>query len=191
MAGYTELIKNFEKIRDFTRDFFIYGFKARNDYNKLSPRSYDNERRRIESYLNELIIKNQDYRGKTISISSNTTAKTSNPLFKVWQTKSFTKNDCFLHFVILDILSNNKCLNISEIAETITDSYITESNDGEPIDSMTIRNKLNEYTRLGILDASKQGRTLYYSLAANPINDMDTETRESLFLVLSFYKNRR
>lgn len=189
MAGYTELIKNFEKIRDFTRDFFVYGFKARNDYTKLSPRSYDNERRRIESYLNELIIKNQDNRGKTISISSNTTAKTSNPLFKVWQTKSFTKNDCFLHFVILDILSIHECLNVTEIVEIICQSYIAESNDADPIDSMTIRNKLNEYTKLGILETAKQGKTLFYALAINPLHNINAETKEQLDLVLSFYKN--
>ena len=189
MAGYTELIKNFEKIRDFTRDFFVYGFKARNDYTKLSPRSYDNERRRIESYLNELIIKNQDNRCKTISISSNTTAKTSNPLFKVWQTKSFTKNDCFLHFVILDILSIHERLNVTEIVEIISEKYTSEHNDEEPIDSMTIRNKLNEYTKLGILGTAKQGKTLYYTIASNPLHNINSKTREQLDLALSFYKN--
>ncbi|MDF2592399.1 MAG: hypothetical protein K0S75_1865 [Clostridia bacterium] len=189
MAGYSELIKNFEKIRDFTRDFLIYGFKTRNDYTRLSPRSYDNERRRIESYLSELIAKNQDSRGKTISISSNTTAKSSNPLFKVWQTKSFTKNDCFLHFVILDILSTHERLNVTEIAEIISENYITESNNEDPIDLMTIRNKLNEYTKLGILEAAKHGKTLYYALAPNPLLKINPETRENLDLALSFYKN--
>lgn len=189
MSGYSELIKNFEKIRDFTRDFLVYGFKTRNDYTRLSPRSYDNERRRIESYLNELIVKNQDNRGKTISISSNTTAKTYNPLFKVWQTKSFTRNDCFLHFVILDILSNHKSLNVTEISEIISRSYITETNDAEPADSMTIRNKLNEYTKLGILETAKQGKTLYYSLASNPLLNINNETKDNLDLALSFYKN--
>lgn len=189
MAGYSELIKNFEKIRDFTRDFFVYGFKARNDYTKLSARSYDNERRRIESYLSELIVKNQDSRGKTLSISSNTTAKSSNPLFKVWQTKSFTRNDCFLHFVILDILSIHKSLNVTEIAEMISTSYTIESSTEEPIDPMTIRNKLNEYVKLGILTAVKQGKTLYYALAANPLQSINSKTNDQLNLALSFYKN--
>jgi hypothetical protein len=189
MAGFTELIKNFEKIRDFTRDFFVYGFKSRNDYNKLSARSYDNERRRIESYLNELIVKNQDNRGKTISISSNTIAKTSNPLFKIWQTKSFTKNDCFLHFVILDILSMHESFNVAEITERISECYITESNANEPIDTMTIRNKLNEYTKLGILESTKRGKTLYYSLVSDTLSSINSDTLENLNSALSFYKN--
>lgn len=189
MAGYTELIKNFEKVRTFTRDFFVYGFKVRNDFNELSSRSYDNERRRIESYLSELIIKKHDSKGKTISISSNTTAKTANPLFKIWQTKSFTRNDCFLHFVILDILSEYASLNVGEIAELISTSYIIESNDNPPIDTMTIRNKLNEYAKLGILKSTKNGKTLLYSLSPSPIHDLQPEVRESLDIALSYYKN--
>lgn len=189
MAGYTELIKNFKKIRSFTRDFFIYGFKGRSDFAELSPRSYDNERRRIESYLGELILKKSDLKGKTISISSNTTAKTSNPLFKIWQTKSFTKRDCFLHFLILDSLKEHKCLNVGEIAEIISISYASQLIVNEPVDTMTIRNKLNEYTRLGILEAEKSGKTLYYSLSRNPFEEMDPKTREALDIALSYYKN--
>lgn len=190
MAGYTELIKNFEKIRVFARDFFIYGFKGRSHYSTLSPRSYDNERRRIESYLSDLIVRNRDKNGKTISISSNTTAKTSNPLFKVWQTKSFTKNDCFLHFVILDILSvHDQGLGVGEIAEIISKEYTIEANIDYLIDSMTIRNKLNEYTKLGILKAKKCGKALYYSLESNPLSNLTPSASEGLANALSYYNN--
>ena len=51
--AYSELIKNFERIRDYMREFYVYGFKSRDDYNKKSVRSYDNERRRIESWLGD------------------------------------------------------------------------------------------------------------------------------------------
>lgn len=189
MAGYSELIKNFEKIRDFTRDFFIYGFKGRGDYRSVSLRSYDNERRRIESYLSEHIVKRHDSRGKTISISSNTTAKASNPLFKIWQTKSFTKKDCFLHFVILDILSIRSGLSVTDIAGITSRDYAGELSDCEPVDVMTIRNKLNEYTRLGILETKKQGKTLHYSLLQNPLAALKIDTRKGLDTALSFYKN--
>lgn len=33
------------------RDFYVYGFKSRDDYQKKSARSYDDERRRLESWL--------------------------------------------------------------------------------------------------------------------------------------------
>ena len=52
MSSYNELIKNFEKIRGYMREFYVYGFKSRNDYDKKSARSYDDERRRLERIEN-------------------------------------------------------------------------------------------------------------------------------------------
>lgn len=49
--AYSELIKNFDRIRDYMRQFYVYGFRSRNAYDKKSARSYDNGRRRIESWL--------------------------------------------------------------------------------------------------------------------------------------------
>ena len=183
MSDYNELIKNFEKIRDFTRDFFIYGYRGRGDYKDVSMRSYDNERRRIESYLVSYITNIRDAKGKTIAISSNTTAQTHNPLFKVWQAKSFTKNDCFLHFAILDILNGETCFTLSEIAEKLFNDYISKFEKAELLDTMTVRNKLNEYTKLGILKTKKNGKTVCYSLADSIILNHEIET------ALAFYQN--
>ena len=44
--SYTELIKNFNRTRDYMREFYVYGFKSREEYNRKSARSYDDERRR-------------------------------------------------------------------------------------------------------------------------------------------------
>ena len=35
------------------REFYVYGFKSRDGYNKKSLRSYDDEKRRKESYRND------------------------------------------------------------------------------------------------------------------------------------------
>ena len=40
--AYSELIKNFDRIRDYMRQFYVYGFKSRTEYDKKSARSYDN-----------------------------------------------------------------------------------------------------------------------------------------------------
>ena len=48
MAVYSELIKNFEKIREYVRDFYIFGFHTRESFDAKSKRTYDNEKRRIE-----------------------------------------------------------------------------------------------------------------------------------------------
>ena len=53
MSSYSELIKNFERIRAYMREFYVYGFKSRDGYNQKSARSYDDERRRIESWLGD------------------------------------------------------------------------------------------------------------------------------------------
>lgn len=52
--AYNELVKNFNRIRDYMREFYIYGFKSRDEYTKKSARSYDDERRRLESWLGGL-----------------------------------------------------------------------------------------------------------------------------------------
>ena len=67
--AYSELIKSFEKIRSYMREFYVYGFKSREEYDAKSARSYDNERRRIESWLGEYMEFRQDASGKTVFIS--------------------------------------------------------------------------------------------------------------------------
>jgi len=51
MSEFQELVKNFDRVRDYIRQFFIYGFKSRNEFDQKSGRTYDNERRRTESWL--------------------------------------------------------------------------------------------------------------------------------------------
>ena len=41
MAAYHELVKNFEKVRAYMREFYVYGFKSRTEYDARSARSYD------------------------------------------------------------------------------------------------------------------------------------------------------
>lgn len=62
--AYSELIKNFNRIRDYMREFYVYGFKSRDEYTGKSARSYDNERRRIESWLGHYMQFRQTVDGK-------------------------------------------------------------------------------------------------------------------------------
>ena len=39
MAVFQELIKNFERIRDYMRQFFVYGYKSRGDFGEKSSRT--------------------------------------------------------------------------------------------------------------------------------------------------------
>ena len=67
--AYSELIKNFDRIRDYMRQFYVYGFKSRTEYDKKSARSYDNERRRIESWLGDFMRFRQTTDGKNVFMS--------------------------------------------------------------------------------------------------------------------------
>ena len=102
--AYHELIKNFERIRDYMREFYLYGFKSREEYNKKSARSYDNERRRIESYLGDYMGFHQTAAGKNIFLSIDSRNSFHNPLYKALKAKSFTDGDITLHFILFDIL---------------------------------------------------------------------------------------
>ncbi len=66
--AYSEVIKNFNRIRDYMREFYIYGFKSREEYNKKSARSYDDERRRLESWLGDHMRFRQTAEGKNVFI---------------------------------------------------------------------------------------------------------------------------
>lgn len=47
--AYSELIKNFQRVRDYMREFYLYGFKSRDAFHKKSARLYDDERRTVKT----------------------------------------------------------------------------------------------------------------------------------------------
>ena len=158
MSEYSELIKNFSRIRDYMREFFVFGFKTRNDFNQKSKRTYDNERRRIENYLGDLTKWEYGDGGKKVFISVDSSKIPVNPFYKAYKSKSFTDNDVILHFLILDILTSNDSLTLDEITDLINDRVELL------FEPQTVRNKLKEYTEYGIITATKEKKAHYYSL---------------------------
>ena len=104
--AYSELVKNLDHIRSYMRDFYVFGFKSRDDYNGKSLRSYDDEKRRLESWLGEYMEFRRTTEGKYAFISIDSRHIRHNPLFKAWKTKSFTSGDITLHFILFDILAS-------------------------------------------------------------------------------------
>lgn len=168
--AYSELVKNFAKAREYMSQFFIYGFKSRNDYNVKSARSYDNERRRIESWLGEYMSFRQSAEGKNVFIALDSRSIQSNPLYKGFKAKSFTSKDITLHFIILDILYGNLALTAGEITEIISAEYCSKLDCQFEPDVSTVRKKLKEYDSLGILKTSKQSNKLLYSINTSQID---------------------
>ena len=163
MAEFSELIKNFNKIRDFMRDFYIYGFKTRADFSIKSARTYDNEKRRCESYLGENFKWSYSGGGKASFVSADCGKIPTNPLFSAWKSKSFTDNDVMLHFFLIDILRS-----AGKSAEELTDEITQKS--GKLFDLQTVRGKCNEYADLGLLTKEKKGKAFHYGLLKDAIN---------------------
>ena len=158
MSEFNELIKSFSKSRAYVRDFFVYGFKTMDDFTGWSSRTYDTERRRLESWLPEYV--NQDYteKGKNIYLSIDSNLLSTNPLYRVWKAKSFTDNDIKLHFYILDYLEANKPQTAEEITDGILNSYHMV------FDAQMVRRKCNEYAEEGLILKTKQGKKILYGV---------------------------
>lgn len=165
MSSYNELIKNFEKIRAYMREFYIYGFKSREEYNKKSARSYDDERRRMESWLGDHMSFVRTPEGKNVFISIDSRVSTHNPFYKALKSKSFTDKDITLHFILFDILySPEIVLSLPEILEKI-DEYLEGFEASMVFDESTVRKKLKEYISQGVMASTKDGKRALYHRA--------------------------
>ena len=163
--AYSELIKKFDKIRAYMRDFYVYGFKSRVEYDLKSARSYDDERRRIESWLGDHMRFAKTAEGKNVFLSVDSRIHRRNPFYKAWKAKSFTDGDITLHFILFDILHTSEVkLTLSELVEEI-DWYLSMTESDMTFDESTVRKKLKEYAENGIIRMEKQGRTVLYSRA--------------------------
>ena len=168
MSSYSELIKNFEKIRAYMRDFYVYGFKSRDDYQKKSARSYDDERRRLESWLGDHMSFVRTPEGKNVFISIDSRTIRHNPLYNAWKAKSFTDGDITLHFILFDILHDPDLKRtVAELLQEIDTKYLAGFETPMMFDESTIRKKLKEYCEAGIIVAEKEGRKVYYRRTDN------------------------
>lgn len=160
--AYSELVKNFERIRSYMREFYVFGFKRRGEYDAKSARSYDNERRRMESWLGDYISFHKDASGKNVFLSLDSRRIPRNPLYKAFKAKSFTRRDLTLHFYIMDLLAEGESLTSKEIVERIGRDYLAHFENAELPDESTVRKKLKEYEALGLLRSDKQDRKVTY-----------------------------
>ena len=178
--AYSELIKNFNRIRTYLRSFYVYGFRHRDEFTQKSARSYDNERRRVESWLGEYMSFGQDEEGRRVFLSVDSRAIPENPLYRAFRTKSFTDRDITLHFHILDILKVTGGLSITSLMDELADR-LSEFETGELPDESTVRKKLREYASLGIVSMEKRGRKTFYVLSEDHVDLQSWETAISFF----------
>ena len=166
--AYSELIKNFNRIRAYLRSFYVLGFQHRREFDQKSARSYDNERRRVESWLGDYMSFGQDAEGRRVFLSVDSRAIPENPLYRAFRTKTFTDLDITLHFYLLDLLSDSKGLPISGVMDGLTNYLSKFDSEGWP-DESTVRKKLKEYVELGLLKTEKHGRETVYLLSRDTV----------------------
>lgn len=182
MTEFQELIKNFDRIRDYMRQFFIYGFKSRSDYGEKSARTYDNERRRIESWLSGYVQSGYTQKEKHVYISVDSKTIPQNPLYAAWKSKSFTDNDILLHFFLLDLLwEHSDGMAAGDLCNEISLHY------GMAFDTQTVRLKLKEYEESEILKSKKYGKRLHYCLSPGP-DSLPSQTWQNLLYAVSFFQ---
>lgn len=155
--AYKELIKKFNQTREYIRSFLVYGFRSRLEFDGKSARSYDNERRRVESWLGDYVAFRTGSAGKNVYLSVDSREILHNPLYRVFKAKSFTKNDIRLHFYLMDILAEHERLTLGEICDGI--AGLTE----DVIEESLVRKKLKEYVSLGLVRKESAGREIVYS----------------------------
>lgn len=180
MSAFQELIGSFPKTREYVRDFFVYGFKSRDEFKDKSPRTYDNERRRLECWLAPYVRRDYAANGSNISLAIDSNLLDSNPLFQVWKTKSFTDYDITLHFLILDLLQDSAALTADEITCRLLSDYDTL------FDTQTVRRKCNAYVKAGLLQKQKSGKTVRYFL--DNALALWLKSNETIFDALAFYQ---
>lgn len=161
--AYSELVKNFELVRDYMRQFYVYGFKRREEYDKKSTRSYDNERRRIESWLGDYMSFRLTEDGKIVFLSVDSRTVSTNPLYKAFKAKSFTSGDITLHFYLMDLLADGTERSVTEIMDRLSADYFSRFENVPELDVSTVRKKLKEYEELGLIKSRKAGRELLWS----------------------------
>lgn len=165
--AYKELIKNFSKIRNYLKEFFVYGYNSRGNVGRKSDRSYDDEKRRIQSWLGDFVEEAHGPDGKTTALSIDVRNVGFNPLYRAWKSASFTDKDITLHFILMDLLKGRDNLTFIEIISIINDEYLSYFDKPLEFDESTIRKKLAEYEKQGLLEISKDGNKSVYSLKKN------------------------
>lgn len=144
------------------REFYVNGFKRKNEFDSKSSRTYDDEKRRMESILGDYMCFRRNADGKTSFISIDCRITHHNPLYKALKAKSFTDGDIVLHFIIMDLLKDHENgLTLDEIIDGIYNLLPDADN---LYDESTIRKKLKEYVSEGLIESRKDGRKLKYYL---------------------------
>lgn len=139
---YSDLTKKFENVRDYLGEFYIYGFrkkneivlkqdqkeKKRNEENERTSaaRTYDDRKWKIKSWLGKTYMQDRDYlEGRVPYISVDSREIVHNPLYTAFKTSTFSQNDILYYFFLLDFMTKDEWLSVREIMTNLR-SYMAK-----------------------------------------------------------------
>ncbi len=153
-------IKDISTIRNWLREFSLFGDKTRADFTDMS--GYRHVLEKAEQILRTNLLQKRDTQNyQHVYLSMDARDIDRNPLFDFYRIHSFKTNDLKLHFLILDCLSDGKMKNRNEILSFIYKREVYPVDDDM---TSTLHRKLEEYLKLGILRFQMQNRQKLYGL---------------------------
>ena len=181
---FSDFIKHYDNIRVILRSIFLYGcfsLEALEEQTTLSARKISYELRRIRQYIEKDFIKtDMDGRNKLLNLSYDPITNNNNFLVSTYYNKSFTRTSLLLYFYILLIIDENK-KSLNDIEDNLSLFWSIDD-----ISSKTIERKLKEMSqKLGIIKMEKVGRTYFYSIEDDLLEDLTEDELEKLYYTIS------
>lgn len=183
------LMRDFHDIRDVIRLFFTYGFFSKRDIavrNGIKEITYDKYKKTIHNVIDNDKIRSyvNEKREKCVYIDADYVLDSDNPLFTIWQGKSVTANDMWYVFAIADTLARHtEGLTTIEVAEELA------RHTSRGIEEQTVRNRLAELCKLGLVHSVRSGRRISYVLHKWRLENMPRDMLDELNTALAFFQN--
>lgn len=183
-----EFIKNYKVVRYIWRDIFLYGCFNRDSYNKLrgqSPNKFDNEKRRILTFVNPKFIASTAGRAvkqhRYLKFRYNMFSVNENYLKVSYYIKKLTADKVTFLFDLLSCLSSRD-KSIQEIILT----YLENHDDLNGLEIKIYRG-LTELADCGYINLSVKGKENYYRWSNDCFEDLTEEDFFYLQQLLFFF----
>lgn len=180
------LIREFNDIRELLRDMYLYGCRGREDFEAIDigTSKYDLERKRLAAYLPKHFFRCRGRR-RIWYCTYRAQEQPDNSMAEIYRNASFSVTDIIVYIDVLQILRGRADgLPVSELYRKIRNEH-EESN----ITEGTLRNKLEELERIGLLKSERRKKHRCYFLHTDIWKDFSDFDLLRLYRYLDFLKN--
>lgn len=104
---YNDRMRSLDDVREFVREFFVYGLRTKEEFTNISPRTYDEWTRRMLDWFSEECFHSRvvELRKNLKYLSFDCRAYAENPLYKCWKASTFKTNHLIYYFSLINSLS--------------------------------------------------------------------------------------